>query len=155
MREILFRAWIHPDCGGDVPQELFATMDYSENNYDLSEFFGLYDPVYFSIMQYTGLTDKNGVKIFEGDILSIPSGMSTPVLIEYEGEQLTAYKPNENNKGAVIFTNGSFCVQKLSRSNSDSDNPYYGQLGSSSNIKYGFQLEVIGNIHANPELLVQ
>lgn len=34
MREIKFRAWIHKDCGGNIPIECYETMDYSSNFQD-------------------------------------------------------------------------------------------------------------------------
>lgn len=72
-------------------------------------------------MLYTGLKDKNGVKIFEGDILLKCYGSSSPVgVVEYHDE-----------RAAYIFQDGYnvllFEVMPF--------------------------VEVIGNIHENPELL--
>lgn len=80
-----------------------------------------------TVGQYTELTDKKGKKIFEGDI----------VLFDYIG-------PNRgvHGKAAVAFNNGKFGV-------------FWGwhqefvTLDGFSNTT----LEVIGNIHDNPELL--
>lgn len=78
-----------------------------------------------TISQYTGLKDKNGKRIFEGDILLL-----------------------DDIKGLVNYGTGCFCVELpgpdyLYRNNPAIDmvlNEYPG-------------LEIIGNAHDNPELL--
>lgn len=93
MREILFRGkHIHA-----LPQNehLDGTWIYGylcdENYINSPELEGefLIDPK--TVCQYTGLTDKNGRKIFEGDILSF-----------------SAY--SENYKGDVRFIKGNFTI---------------------------------------------
>ena len=74
-----------------------------------------------TVGQFTGLTDKNGTKIFEGDIVDILT----------ENEEI----------GVVVYDDGGFQV--------DADGFC---VDFHSNI-YGTDLEVIGNIHDNPELL--
>lgn len=83
MNEIKFRAFVHPYCGGGIPQETYNSLDYSDNyNGDLSEFFGLYNPSYFEIMQFTGHRDKNGKDVFTGDIVKCTKGRND--LIEFQ-----------------------------------------------------------------------
>ena len=73
-----------------------------------------------TVGQFTGLTDKNGKKIFEGDILKY------------------------NNKiGYVNYSKGCFSVHDI-----DSENNPAIDI-----VMFEYEVEVIGNIHDNPELL--
>lgn len=82
-----------------------------------------------TVGQYTGLTDKNGKKIFEGDILD--TDIERPYLI-------------------VEFRDGCFMFNC-----NDGGEDYYDIMlpickEPHNEYKYG---EVIGNIHDNPELM--
>ena len=79
------------------------------------------------LMQSTGLKDKNGVEIFEGDIV-LANGVQVTVSF---GEQ-----KYEENYGDETYYIGFNVFTKMG----------YGMLIP---VKY----EVLGNIHANPELL--
>lgn len=72
--------------------------------------------------RFTGLTDRNGVKIFEGDII----------------------KYSANKVGIINYETGCFCTQDIkSRNNPALDTVFASFLN----------IEIIGNIHDNPELL--
>lgn len=132
MREILFRGkrtdngdWVE---GGILCTEnwtsIFVCKDYQGNfneapYSDIEEF----DVIPETVGQYTGLTDKNGTKIFEGDIVKYGDTVHNVVFEQRNG---TAYF------GLVYST----------LETAPFDN--YQDLR---------QIEVIGNIHDNPELL--
>lgn len=95
--------------------------DYYENN-------PVYKPTFIKVYsetvgQYTGLTDKNDTKIFEGDIV--------------EGADFTI---EDGGYGLISFEDGAFEVNGNNI------------IGTFHENYWGKEFEVIGNIHDNPEL---
>lgn len=91
--------------------------------------------------QYTGLKDKNGKKIFEGDIVEVS-------IVE---EDLEGYSPFIVSKfnGEVFFDKFTSKFQIVQKIYIEEDNSYeYEQY----DLLYGTN-GVIGNIYDNPELL--
>lgn len=120
MREIKFRAWHKAD------EKMYEVYGFAQNKWFLK---GKQFPMpngAVVIMQYTGLRDKNGKEIYEGDLLT-DYGEAPPLYVEYSEKH-----------GAYCF------VDKFDSSGT----VYYTPL-----MIYYEQMEVIGNIYENPELL--
>lgn len=86
-----------------------------------------------AIGQFTGLYDKNGNKIFEGDIVKIV------------GDSNNDDWKNVNYIAQIVFFDGGFCAI-----DGTTDNYSFRRYSLS---RCEFDLEVIGNIYDNPELL--
>ena len=99
-----------------------------------------------TVGQFTGLTDKNGKKIFEGDILRIVSkdyvGFDEIGKVEFkDGCFGASYFPAWERK----YSFGSWHFHRIGQIDKWQD------MGASGEMKYTY--EVVGNIHDNPELL--
>lgn len=133
MREIKFRAWKHvntPEMFNDV-QVIDFKSGIAHLGYSLSSFTKRTDKERLDnliLMQYTGLKDKNGVEIYEGDIVLFDSKLYP-----------------------VTFKNGNFGVNKLMKVNLYTDEMREYQEPLWNLVIDG--CEVIGNIYEDRELL--
>lgn len=141
MREILFKGqtksgkkWIYGN--------LLQTDDgvFIIQNYAPFDGIGKYEVIQETVLQYTGLTDKNGRKIFEGDIIT------------YQHDNDDYPFPNKDTKrrvGRVYFQEFRSCFAVAEgRNGSDMINQDLFKY-----VQNGNRVEVIGNIFDNPELI--
>ena len=114
MREIKFRAW-----NTDFKPAIMEYFDLKESiKHETNKLFKFQDK---KLMQYTGLEDKNGVEIYEGDIV----------------------KPfPEDDYAQIIFMSGTFKIASRRKNGNYLCWKYMKE-----------EIEVIGNIYENPELL--
>jgi uncharacterized phage protein (TIGR01671 family) len=126
MREILFRGkekdqwvsgyyWKYEQNG----KEFHVIRDSADK---LLKFNHICDPK--TLGQYTGLTDKNGVKIFEGDIVRYNDTIHKVIFCTING--CAFFGITMPDRGEIWNFDGITCANKM---------------------------EVIGNIHDDPELI--
>ena len=140
MREILFRGkrvnngeWVE---GGIIPLDTDSGYVFIAEPYLLASSLPVYEIIKHhthlvdpeTVGQYTGLTDKNGKKIFEGDIISERPPMNQIAYIGYVSydEELAVWR-------FMIKNDTKFNVVLLGT--------------------YSRSYTVIGNIYDNPELM--
>ena len=137
MREILFRGkreydneWVygHLVIESNEQQPIIVSIltfdDYEDDEVDEQNIrdFYYYYVIPETVGQYTGLTDKNGRKIFEGDIV----------------------KYSTNKVGIINYGTACFSVQDTKSRNNPALDIIFADYSN---------VEVIGDIHDNPELL--
>lgn len=111
MREIKFRAW-------------------DKDNKEMTPYFKLgYVPELYSdkdvVMQWTGLKDRNGKDVYEGDIVKVNKG-------EYKG------------MNAVVEWCGDCCFAYRLQ---------FVGVGNNEAMMRNGEIEIIGNIYENPNLI--
>ncbi len=131
-REIKFRAWLKDEKKMiDV-----RAIDFDDDgniicvNYPEGKSYSGYDGDNIELMQYTGLKDKNGNEIYEGDIV--------------KGTKRNGTKYWEINFISVV---------KFTNENKKSKFNIYVNEYKEFDFSACFGLEVIGNIYENKELL--
>ena len=129
MREIIFRG-NRKDNGESIfgyyfqKQNPFSADGFPITHYisDCPPFGAEVDPE--TVGQFTGLTDKNGKRIFEGDIIKrFWLGAEITYCVQYDGENTRFIGKAMNKRGFTTFDND------------------------------GEMFEIIGNIHDTPDLL--
>jgi uncharacterized phage protein (TIGR01671 family) len=133
-REIKFRAWNKIDkCMCPVHGYDFETQILWYGNTRRNNILGE-PPKNFELMQYTGLHDKNGNEIYEGDIVKCT---------ELTNDRLTEYISE------VFWEQGSLLVHE-----SASCDVEFCLFFEGIDKRPLTEIEVIGNIYENPELLI-
>jgi hypothetical protein len=138
MREIKFRAWHIKERkmyfleAIDMCFELVTVTKKNSDEQDYAAYFRFSE---IELMQYASLKDKNGVEIYEGDILELRANSFD----------------RKKDLFQVVFKDGGF---------RDEWNNYIGQYlppdirnKQGGSVRLNEACEVVGNIYENPELL--
>lgn len=136
MREFKFRIW-HPEL---------KKIDYDPKYYgdnwgdSLNELLAIFNRCRF-LMQYTGLEDKNGKEIYEGDIVKYKYITGFSAEEDYkEGSDDVGYDGERIQE--VKFEEGEFYPR-----------PQFYEEGDTYYSWRHWDFEIIGNIYENAELL--
>ena len=131
MREIKFRVW--DKSSSQMSIETISLSDWGDYLIDFKD--GAVDVAadYVVWLQYTGLKDKNGMEIYEGDVIRVK------------------HDDGRYDIGNIVYgSKGAFCLH-LPNVGTGIKTPLLNYIHGIMFAEFDF--EVIGNIYEHPELL--
>ena len=133
-----FKQWMNHcaviDCSGNIGSHFVEVKE----NKEFLEHFAPLPKEDCIVQQFTGLLDKNGKEIYEGDILKIAAHANSPEF----GKNGKVYWNNSHGAYWISFNDGTSAIPQLNTSTN-------GIMDEKS------RDEIIGNIFENPELVAK
>lgn len=139
MKEIKFRVWDRDD------KKMYEVLSYSPKTFGLDKpHVGVRDigsndseikyiSTNFNLIQYTGVKDKNGREIYEGDIVKSTFSSIDGISIVYSDMKHSPFNRTPSTPFSVnLYPSGECCIWRYVES---------------------YDVKIIGNIYENPELV--
>lgn len=147
MREIKFRAW-EKNLKEMIP---INSINFKSHTVNIESAWRFLDEI--ELMQYTGLKDKNGVEIYEGDIARYHTTWNETLGIVKFGEYEQDGSGGEYSGTRCIgfYVERTRIIPSAWDIEIDEDPTEREEERTISILSYEY--EVIGNIYENPELL--
>lgn len=152
MREIKFRGlstdghgWLYGYLvkGNNSYLVTEESMQYAVVSHNDHASLSLFQVVPESVGQFTGLIDKNGEEVFDGDIVKLhaghPSWIQNPFEIVFQNHAFAFKQPDRKGSTAIcVYLNDCVKAEVITETSQDD-----------------WLVEVIGNVHEHPDLLTK
>lgn len=135
-----FRAWLKND------KEM---IDADEIHFDNGQLDFIGDAITFmrnadevELMQSTGLKDKNGQEIFEGDVIEI---QGIKMIVKFGSYKYLETSKNNGHMLGILYDGLGFYVECINIADPDNISPFEPETLKNS--------QIVGNVYQNHELL--